>query len=279
MPISTRKKARICYKEHDDPSDDELMEEEEEFLQEQEDARKPSASLNKKRKTASTTTTTTKKKHAPATPPKQPYKPKNLVKPPFEILPPEVLEQIMGYLDSARDVFSLTLGCRSRHIRSALTCELVVRSALFQDNGIANQRIQSLIQRVACYSIHMPSTYRMLRLVNGTKCERGVECCSYNKKTGAVGDASSNTSLELGLLLCSTCSQVLTVDHCYGSISLKKNRRVYQLSNRPVTGDVSIKCLSLCSFCLVSTSSSSHILIHFHFIYFSYTFLFFYNVI
>ena len=237
MPISTRKKARICYKEHDDPSDDELMEEEEEFLQEQEDARKP-ASGSKKRKTSTTATATTtaKKKQAP---PKQPYKPKNLVKPPFEILPPEVLEQIMGYLDSARDVFSLTVGCRSRHIRSALTCELVVRSALFQDNGIANQRIKSLLQRVACYSIHMPSTLRMLRLVNGTNCERGVECCSYNKKTGAVGDASSNTSLELGLLLCSTCSQVLTVDHCYGSISLKKNRRVYQLSNRPVTGDVS----------------------------------------
>lgn len=50
--------------------------------------------------------------------------------PPFEILPTELLPTIMLFLDSARDVYNLSL-C-SKSLRRAVTPEIVVRSAVFQ---------------------------------------------------------------------------------------------------------------------------------------------------
>ena len=50
--------------------------------------------------------------------------------PPFEMLPTELLPNIMLFLDSARDVFNLSL-C-SKSLREAVSPEIVVRSAVFQ---------------------------------------------------------------------------------------------------------------------------------------------------
>ena len=52
------------------------------------------------------------------------------IHPPFEILPTELLPTIMLFLDSARDVYNLSL-C-SKSLRRAVTPEIVVRSAVFQ---------------------------------------------------------------------------------------------------------------------------------------------------
>lgn len=50
--------------------------------------------------------------------------------PPFEMLPVDVLPKVMLYLDSARDVYNLSL-C-SKSLRAAVSTEIVVRAAVFQ---------------------------------------------------------------------------------------------------------------------------------------------------
>ena len=50
--------------------------------------------------------------------------------PPFELLPNELLPNILVFLDSAKDVYSLSR-C-SKSLRDSISPEIVVRSAVFQ---------------------------------------------------------------------------------------------------------------------------------------------------
>jgi hypothetical protein len=114
--------------------------------------------------------------------------------PPFEMLPGLAIETIFSFLDNAPDVYNLSK-C-AKFIKDCLTPEIVVRSAVFGGEK-TREVVDDIIDCMQDKAIHVPSTLRLLRLVNGTKCERGDQCFSYNliKKTpeviGGTFEASS----------------------------------------------------------------------------------------
>ena len=110
MAPTTRKKNRISYEELDEDAFDFDWEEDEsggDFA----DVDKVKPPAKKKQKLA-------KAKDAPA------------AKPPFEMLPQEVLTHMMLFLDSAKDVYALSM-VGSRHIRGAITIQKLPYVPLF----------------------------------------------------------------------------------------------------------------------------------------------------
>mmetsp|Transcript_10913 Transcript_10913/g.12465 ORF Transcript_10913/g.12465 Transcript_10913/m.12465 type:complete len:499 (+) Transcript_10913:480-1976(+) len=60
-------------------------------------------------------------------------------------------------------------------------------------------------------SIYIPSTFRLLRLVNGIVCERLEECCSYNLVLKKYARLDNTGNLPFGLHICNGCARSFSV--------------------------------------------------------------------
>jgi hypothetical protein len=127
--------------------------------------------------------------------------------PPLELIPPEVLTHIMSYMDDSKDIYNFAK-C-SKHIRDAVTPEVVIRSAVFA-GGKTRKAIQDVMTHVQNKAIHVPSTFRILRLVNGKQCERLESCFGYNLLTRKAEDVSRSGIRPFGLCICTGCTNGLS---------------------------------------------------------------------
>lgn len=154
-------------------------------------------------------------------------------RPPIEMLPKEVLGHVMLFLGSSRDVYSLSM-CGSKHIRAAITTEIVVFSACQTDN---TRILDMICLDLRCIAIHIPSTFRLLRLLNARRCERGENCCGYDpikKISGGMDTIPSDTSYGFdpeysyveGLRFCKACVARTLIDapHVWLSIQNSEGR-------------------------------------------------------
>jgi hypothetical protein len=100
----------------------------------------------------------------------------------------KLLVDIIGSATFASEslaMFSIYQKC-AKSIREYIIPALVLRSAVF--GGVKTKSVvKNVVLSIADKSIHVPSTLRLLRLVNGTKCERGDQCFSYNLINKASG--------------------------------------------------------------------------------------------
>jgi hypothetical protein len=123
-------------------------------------------------------------------------------KPPFESLLPEILHTVFLFLDQTRDVYSLA-HC-SKYLRSIVTPEIVVRSAIFS-GGKIKEAIHVVMNAVKKRSIHVPSTLRLLRLVNGKRCERLDECFAHDLVKNVPATCPKSGNRPFGLMICPMC--------------------------------------------------------------------------
>ena len=68
------------------------------------------------------------------------------------------------------------------------------------------------MQRIKNKNIYIPSTLRLLRLINGRICERGEECCSYHLEQEMPAGLSKATLRPFGLMLCNSCVQCMSAN-------------------------------------------------------------------
>lgn len=66
-------------------------------------------------------------------------------------------------------------------------------------------------------SIYVPSTFRLLRLVNGIKCESGAECGSYNLEQQEPAHLNKSSLRPFGMMLCPSCVECISVQASYRS--------------------------------------------------------------
>ena len=243
MP-STRKKARISYAESadkeetaDPPISGDVDEEDEE------DDRKPAAAVKtnlsrKRKKTSSSKKQKTKKQEIK----------------PLDTLPPEVLEQVMLFLSNPRTV--LTLSMTSKSLRDAITPEIVIRSAIFH-GGFSKERITNTIKAVEKYSIHMPSTFRLLRLATARSCERtGVQkCLQYDMTTSRSRSLVNHSETSKhGMHICFDCEKALVRYSDAGDPKVEKDgTRTYDLRGLAAAGYGSCMMLYSCLQCEAGT--------------------------
>ena len=196
MAPTTRKKNRISYEELDEDAFD--------FDLEEDESDGDFADVDKVKPPAKKKQKLTKAKDAPA------------AKPPFEMLPPEVLTHMMLFLDSAKDVYALSM-VGSKHIRGAITTEVVVRSAVFS-GGKQQTRIQSLIDEgIKKKAVYLPDTFRLLRLVVATRCEQLHQCFGYNLETHRSSSLEKEAKLKFGMSICHLCARSAAAP-CYGMV-------------------------------------------------------------
>ena len=136
--------------------------------------------------------------------------------PPFELLPVDVLTRTFLYLYDPRDLLSLSL-CGSKYIRKAIRMELIVRAAVYYAGGDIQERMKTIRKLVLDKSIHLPSKFRLLRLITGTQCERGSKCYGYNCVTNKAGKISNPGISAFGMLLCMQCTDVLVTSEPGGA--------------------------------------------------------------
>ena len=242
MPL-TRKKARISYAETaaKDTADPPAIcgDVDEDF----EDDRKPAAAVKaklsrKRKKTSSSKKQKTKKQEIK----------------PLDTLPPEVLEQVMLFLSNPRTV--LTLSMTSKSLRDAITPEIVIRSAIFH-GGFSKERITNTIKAVEKYSIHMPSTFRLLRLATARSCERtGVQkCLQYDMTTSRSRSLVNHSETSKhGMHICFDCEKALVRYSDAGDPKVEKDgTRTYDLRGLAAAGYGSCMMLYSCLQCEAGT--------------------------
>jgi hypothetical protein len=101
----------------------------------------------------------------------------------------DALGFVMEFL-GPRELYRMAFTCKS--LRSKVTTRLVVRSAIMQ-GGHAATTVRELYNLMNNKSIHAPSPLRLLRLVNGKRCE----WCNINKL--------SYVRPRFGVFLCRPC--------------------------------------------------------------------------
>jgi len=89
------------------------------------------------------------------------------------------------------------------------------------------------LARISDKSIHVPSTMRLLRLLNATTCERGDQCFEYDADTGRSCRISKQVrrSPAYGLALCDACAKISSMNgnHCNYYV-LRRHDRLKQVS-------------------------------------------------
>ena len=198
MAPTTRKKNRISYAELDEDAFEWEDEEESEDLFV---GRCAAADVDNAKPPAQKKPKVDKEKDVPA------------AKPPFEMLPPEVVSHMMLFLDNARDIYSLSM-IGSKHVRGAITTEIVVRSAVFAGEK-QKHRITELVEKgIQKKAVYLPDTFRLLRLLNGRQCERLELCYNYNLETkipSTMGrELNQFSELNFGMLICKACTKVMS---------------------------------------------------------------------
>jgi hypothetical protein len=89
----------------------------------------------------------------------------------FDLLCGGIIQIIYGFLSTSRDLFNVSQ-C-SKRLRSLVSYEHVIRSAVFSPMDKQVKKIENIVARVGDRFIFVPSVQRLLRLVNGKRCERG----------------------------------------------------------------------------------------------------------
>lgn len=141
---------------------------------------------------------------------------------PFDALPALCIERIFAMLDSPQDLFNLVFS--SKFLMSLVTPDTVIRSAVFnnlrkRDKG-NRKTMSNIMGYVSNRSIHVPSTHRLLRLLNAKSCERGDRCWGKNLNTGkAMALNRNSTSRPFGLALCDKCVKFGTTKVPYSHFS------------------------------------------------------------
>lgn len=78
-----------------------------------------------------------------------------------------------------------------------------------QDIGKRDSKSRKIMEHIMDYvkarSIRMPSTLRMLRLVNAKTCENGPNCYAFNIVNGTPASLGGSTNRPFGMALCSRC--------------------------------------------------------------------------
>lgn len=127
-------------------------------------------------------------------------------------LPLDALGLVMEFL-SPRQLYNLSFCCKT--LRGFITTKIVVRSALIH-GGHAKKTMTELYELMSTRAIHVPSPLRLLRLVNGKRCEF---CCSK---------AVHHVRAKLGVFSCGTCTSAdLTKPWRYSWMRLQENRERY----------------------------------------------------
>jgi len=124
----------------------------------------------------------------------------------FDSLCNDVINSIYMMLDSPRNLYNIAF-C-SKRLLSIVKYEHILRSAIFQQKT-AGKTVTAVLNAVRLRSIYVPSITRMLRLVNGRRCERGSLCWGFDmigKKSSLVNFARPG----IGLFLCRKCIAGMT---------------------------------------------------------------------
>jgi len=111
------------------------------------------------------------------------------------------MTRIFLFLDNAEQIYHLS--CMSKACRNALTPEVIIRAAVFGGGRIKRtmEQVMNLVERQA---IHVPSSFRLLRLLNATRCERMEHCLGYDlvkEKSSMVRDSNR----PFGMCICRLC--------------------------------------------------------------------------
>lgn len=130
----------------------------------------------------------------------------------LDSLPALCIERIMACLDSPRDLYNLAFS--SKVILNIITPEIVIQSAVFsnmkkKDVGY-RKTMSEIMTHIANRSIHLPSTQRLLRLLNAKSCERGEKCYGRNLNTGNSMSLSGTHHRASGMALCDSCIKFTT---------------------------------------------------------------------
>lgn len=84
--------------------------------------------------------------------------------------------------------------------------EIVIRSAVFT-GGKVREALGEVMEHIKNRSIHIPSTWRLFRMVNCRTCERLENCYDYNMLTKSSKDISKIAKRPFGLCICNNCAQ------------------------------------------------------------------------
>ncbi|CAB9497498.1 expressed unknown protein [Seminavis robusta] len=153
--------------------------------------------------------------------------------PPFEIIASEVVNLILSFLADPMQVYSLSK-C-SKFIRDAITPEVVIRSSVFA-GGKSRAVIGDVMTLVQMGVIHVPSTFRLLRIVQAKRCERGELCHHYNLVTRKAESISKTKIRPLGIALCQDCTFGLTTKcfHSRDDTLCANGKAFYNLPNQDI---------------------------------------------
>ena len=143
-------------------------------------------------------------------------------------MPSLVLEQIMLYLGSAREVASLSQS--SPLLRNVITYDIVVQAALYSNNGECERidltklmenkgslwtekyiykpstAMEWIVKYLKQKSIFVPSPLQLLANLTSNRCVNGRGCLNYNLNTGIPGREWKGIR-PFGLSLCWECVQ------------------------------------------------------------------------
>ena len=124
---------------------------------------------------------------------------------PLENLPPLALENILSFVaDSTKELQLLVSTVKSFRQAIVARPDIVIQAGVFSGGNIKSATEDLMMNHIQPQNIHIPSTLRLLRLLNATYCERGTECFNYNSETGKAQKIwyRTATSRPYGLCLC-----------------------------------------------------------------------------
>ena len=129
---------------------------------------------------------------------------------PLENLPPLALENVLSFVaDSTKELQMLVSTVKSFRQVIIGRPDIVIQAGVFSGGNIKSITEELMVKYIHPRNIHIPSTLRLLRLLNATYCERGTKCFNYNTETGTpqkVLYTKSSEKRPYGLCLCrGTC--------------------------------------------------------------------------
>lgn len=97
-------------------------------------------------------------------------------RPPLESLPPKILQEILLFAgNSPRELFRVVTNIKAFYGALQPRPDIVISAAVFHDRR-SKSHMETIVDCVRKQQIHIPSTMRLLRLVNMQYCERGDQC-------------------------------------------------------------------------------------------------------
>jgi hypothetical protein len=95
---------------------------------------------------------------------------------PLESLPLKVLREILLFVgDSPRQLFTLATNIKAFHSAIQSRPDIVVHAAVFHSKRTA-MHMKTIVDCIQKRQIYIPTTMRLLRLLNTVYCERGDKC-------------------------------------------------------------------------------------------------------